>query len=393
LSSSALVGAGSSSSTTVGLISLPDSSSISIYAGSSTASSAPFRVTWDGRMVSTSGSIGGFNIGSTNFYAGSSGSIVGIIPGSLPFFAGATSSAGANARLYIDNTGKLTASGATGGVSSSTVIDNGFINIYSGSTTTGFSTINTASIKTEIWPTQIVLTNGSTNATISYSATPDLTMISGGNINFDAGTGGITSIKYLGSTKLAIRSTGATVTGTASITGNATFDSGVTVGSITSNGVADLSNGGVIQGSWTINTSSLNPGRYLTITGTSGSGTMRIGAAVSSTIRHKTNLENYVVKNPYWFDEIPQFRLFNFNGQETEKKDFGIIIEEVEQILDLDYIIKRDQNNLPEIFQYEKIGLLLIPAIQDMKKTIENQQKIINNLENKIFEIEKKINT
>jgi len=70
LSSSALVGAGSSSSTTVGLISLPDSSSVSIYAGSSTASSAPFRVTWDGRVVATSASITG-NINA------SSGSISG----------------------------------------------------------------------------------------------------------------------------------------------------------------------------------------------------------------------------------------------------------------------------------------------------------------------------
>ena len=89
LSSSALVGAGSSSSTTVGLISLPDSSSVSIYAGSSTASSAPFRVTWDGRVVATSASI----TGNINASSGSISGNFGVGTGGI-LYSGASASAG-----------------------------------------------------------------------------------------------------------------------------------------------------------------------------------------------------------------------------------------------------------------------------------------------------------
>lgn len=102
-----------------------------------------------GTVTASSGTIGGFTIGSASLYTGTSPNIVGIIPASLPFFAGATDNIGTSAKFKVTNAGALTATGAnisgaitatsgtfTSGVFTSCYSNTGF-DSYDGSTDTG----------------------------------------------------------------------------------------------------------------------------------------------------------------------------------------------------------------------------------------------------------------
>jgi hypothetical protein len=371
LSSSALTGG--SGDNTVGLISTPAVDNISIYAGSATAANAPFRVTKTGNMVSTSGSIGGFVISANSLTAGvsTSSTVVGIIPGSVPFFAGATATSSAGAKLFITNSGTLVSASQ----SASTTISQGFILANSTEQEGGGFIAKYPSTTEQIHMNyyRIKLRNNSNNySEISYNASDLLTISSASSVKIDFGGFGNFSVTKSGVERLKVDSNGLVVKGTTNL----------------SDGLVDLTGGGSIAGAWSVNVSSANPGRYLAITGTSGAGNLRIGAPIASSIRYKNNLEDFIVHDKYWFNRLLNFRLFNFNGLEQEKKDFGIIIEEVEHIEELDFIIKRDENNLPEMFQYEKVALLLIPAIKDMKTLIDKQQEIIENLKVRVVQLE-----
>ena len=86
--------------------------------GALTATSA----TISGAITASSGTIGGFTIGASSLTAGSSGTAVGLAPGSYPFYAG--SSTASSAPFRVSNSGAVTCSNITitgGSVSGSTV--------------------------------------------------------------------------------------------------------------------------------------------------------------------------------------------------------------------------------------------------------------------------------
>ena len=69
-----------------------------------------------GTVYAGAGQIGGFTIGVSSLYAGSGSNFVGIIPASLPFFAGATDNIGTGSKFSVTNAGAITStSGSIGG--------------------------------------------------------------------------------------------------------------------------------------------------------------------------------------------------------------------------------------------------------------------------------------
>jgi hypothetical protein len=85
----------------------------SIYAGSATPGSAPFRVTKAGAVTATSGAIGGWTLGATSLTAGSAGTTVGVDSGGTnpAFYAG--SATPGSAPFRVTNAGVVTASDLT----------------------------------------------------------------------------------------------------------------------------------------------------------------------------------------------------------------------------------------------------------------------------------------
>lgn len=115
--------------TTVGLAT---SGGYSIYAGSATASSAPFSVTPAGAMKAESGTIGGWTISSSALSLGSGGTARGIDSGSTAFYAG--SATPSSAPFRVTSAGALTATSATitGAITASSGSITGTVTIGSG---------------------------------------------------------------------------------------------------------------------------------------------------------------------------------------------------------------------------------------------------------------------
>jgi len=82
-----------------------------LWLGATTGSAAPFSVTSTGSISASAGIIGGFTLSSTSLTAGTGSTAVGLLPGSYPFFAG--SSTGSTAPFRVGNAGDLTATNVT----------------------------------------------------------------------------------------------------------------------------------------------------------------------------------------------------------------------------------------------------------------------------------------
>jgi len=89
------------------------SSGIAFFAGatSSSGASALYSVTNAGALTASSGTIGGFTLSSTSLTAGTGSAAVGLLPGSYPFFAG--SSTASSAPFRVTSAGAVTTTDLT----------------------------------------------------------------------------------------------------------------------------------------------------------------------------------------------------------------------------------------------------------------------------------------
>jgi len=96
-----------------------------LWLGSSTGSAAPFSVTSTGSISASAGTIGGFTLSSTSLTAGTGSSAVGLLPGTFPFFAG--NSTASSAPFRVTSEGAVTSSNIniTGGPAGGNVINIG----------------------------------------------------------------------------------------------------------------------------------------------------------------------------------------------------------------------------------------------------------------------------
>jgi urease gamma subunit len=171
------------------------------YAGSATASIAPFRVSAAGALIATSatitgaitassGTIGGFTIGASALTAGTGGTAVGIAPATYPFYAG--SATAASAPFRVTAAGILYATGAT---------ISGTITCGAGSSYSGLGSIATLnSIGASNCDTTIIsggkiitglltasnITTGTLNASLITVTNLSATSITTGTLNFSS---------------------------------------------------------------------------------------------------------------------------------------------------------------------------------------------------------------
>ena len=131
-----------SSGSTVGLISIPDSSSTIFYAGGSTASSAPFRITNSGNINASAGT---HTLGSTTFYDANGINFTGTGTnegGQVNFKAGSSYTGqdwyfdnyqgtlrlvdyGANTRIHVSGSTSISAINLVGVLTTTTAVSNG----------------------------------------------------------------------------------------------------------------------------------------------------------------------------------------------------------------------------------------------------------------------------
>jgi hypothetical protein len=85
----------------------------------------------------------------------------------------------------------------------------------------------------------------------------------------------------------------------------------------------------------------------------------------NSSIRYKDNIET--VK--YGLDKVLQMRGVTYTKKDTGLKELGLIAEELNEILP--EVVLKNEEGEPDSVSYGRITAVLIEAIKDLKKEIE----------------------
>ena len=85
----------------------------------------------------------------------------------------------------------------------------------------------------------------------------------------------------------------------------------------------------------------------------------------NSSIRYKDNIET--VK--YGLDKVLQMRGVTYTKKDTGLKELGVIAEEINEILP--EVVLKNEEGEPDSVSYGRITAVLIEAIKDLKKEIE----------------------
>lgn len=419
-SSTLTAGSGSSS---VGVSTGASTSSIAFYAGNATATSAPFRVSTAGALTSTSGTIGGFTIGSSTLTAGGTSDGVGISTGSgtsnISFWAGHTTPTSAEFR--VTNAGALTATNATitGTVSSSTI---------SGSTISG------GSISIGTSPNWFrVDTNGNIWLGGSSFSNADFRVSNVGTVRIGSGTDNITLSQSGGVGKIAFNGSYTSSPGIESSNDLEIYaNSNITV----NGGLLSVINGGsgfisVSTGTVSLNASSTiqNTSSWFVasaVWGQTGTGTTVVvdntGTLYrqTSSIKYKKDVEDLwdlsadkiLDLRPVWFrstspNDNPEWSYYGFIAEEVAEieprlvnwapsencdcydEDLGSVTEflKTKESVDDDDLSKfrpksHKQSCLkPESVDYARLTPLMLSIIRRQKTSIEDLEKRIVALE------------
>ena len=169
-----------------GAIGMASSGSVRFWSGHTTPSSAPFQVSSAGKLTSTSAAIGGWDVDSTGIRLGSGATARGMDSGSTAFYAG--SSTPSSAPYRVTTAGVLNATGAT--LTTATV--SGTLSAVTGTlgalTVNGTLTLGTGSITSTNWSITSSGVMTSTSGTIGGLTinANDLTVPSGKKLKFGA---------------------------------------------------------------------------------------------------------------------------------------------------------------------------------------------------------------
>lgn len=98
---------------------------------------------------------------------------------------------------------------------------------------------------------------------------------------------------------------------------------------------------------------------------TVGGGLTAASLTESSSLRYKTNIE----KLAYGISDIMKLKTVRYNRKDNETKEIGLIAEEVFEILP--EVVNLNKDGQPDSVSYGRITAVLIEAIKDLKKEIE----------------------
>lgn len=88
----------------------------------------------------------------------------------------------------------------------------------------------------------------------------------------------------------------------------------------------------------------------------------------SSSIRYKTNISSF---HP-GLDLIKRLRPVSFNWKSDKSLDFGLVAEEVAEVAPL--LITKNDNGVIEGVKYDRIGVVLVNAVNEQQSEIESQK-------------------
>jgi hypothetical protein len=91
----------------------------------------------------------------------------------------------------------------------------------------------------------------------------------------------------------------------------------------------------------------------------------------ASSIRYKENISSF---SP-GLSLVKQLRPVSFNWKSDKSLDFGLVAEEVAEIEPL--LITRNDNGQIEGVKYDRVGVVLVNAVNEQQQQIEAQQKKI----------------
>lgn len=273
-----------------------------------------------GNITATSGTFTG------TVYA-SAGTFTGTITSANATITGGTLTVGSN--FSVNSSGVLTATGAniTGAITATSGSFSGSINSTSGSIA-GFTL------------TATTITNGST-----------MTLYNNG----DFYTGGVVSSQG-GIYSTAASSFGSTV----SITGTATFNGSVTMG--TSNQFQYLSSSGTLRSLYTYGKAVT--GRAMQINSAGDFGT------TASTLRKKHEVEPYAIDTSKLLQLQPKTFKYLPEIDEEQEQQYGFIAEEAEALGLLPLVLYNDEGQV-DYFAYEKLPIFLLQLAQEQDARIK----------------------
>jgi Chaperone of endosialidase len=219
---------------------------------------------------------------------------------------------------------------------------------------------------------------------IRQSAGSDgVNLLNGSDLRMNGGT------IYTGTNGTIVIGTSSVINGPGSInlTGSLTIGN-LTTTVINSSGGVTFPNGNIIGSSGSITfagVTSASPSGYYNLMGTAG-GVLRFSTtANSSTIKAKEEIEsisklgyiNIIDKlNPVTF----KFKQ-NYTRENVRKTHVGLIAEEVAKIPELETIVMYNEENEIASLEYDKLSVLLILTLKEMKDKIFDMQKRLDALE------------
>jgi NADPH-dependent glutamate synthase beta subunit-like oxidoreductase len=92
----------------------------------------------------------------------------------------------------------------------------------------------------------------------------------------------------------------------------------------------------------------------------------------SSSIRYKTNLKRF----DSGLELIKRLRPVAFNWKSNNVRDLGLVAEDVAKVEPL--LVTHNENGQVEGVKYDRVGVVLVNAVNEQQTEIENQQKQIN---------------
>jgi hypothetical protein len=91
--------------------------------------------------------------------------------------------------------------------------------------------------------------------------------------------------------------------------------------------------------------------------------------ACSSSSRYKQNIQNYTPG----LDLVRRLRPVSFNWKASNNADFGLVAEEVAEVEPL--LTTRNEKGEIQGVKYDRVGVVLVNAVNEQQTQIETQQK------------------
>jgi hypothetical protein len=280
-------------------------------------------------------------------------------------------------------------------------IDTKFLAVQS---TTNSLNLYTASVLTALTASGVNLTaNGALLVTLDITgstfrgAIRATNGVVSGSVQIDGSALGSNKTITIGSTSITLGGTATTIAGltsvtstgfTGSLTGNAstatTLQTARNINGTSFNGSADITIANLVSGSSQITLSSTTGfGTYINqAVLTTSSPTFN---AISCTSLTETSSERYkenIIQLNGSLNKVLNLRGVSYSRKENGTNEIGLIAEEVQKIIP--EIITYDDNNQPDSVSYGRLSALLIEAMKEQHKQIQQLKAEIELLKNKL---------